>query len=118
MKKLLSVMAVLAVFTSLSAYAAENSLASFFDTLSKKEQEFTNILLERQKAREAKQAELEKQQAEQKAALEAKQAELKKQQEANRKALEQAKKDAEARQEARNKAIEAEKNYWKGLIQQ
>lgn len=105
MKKILSILAVVAITTTLSASAAETKVGSFLDKLNQKEQELNQKIDASQKAR-----------AEQRAAAEKKQAELKKQQEANQKALEQAKKDAQARQDARKKAVEAEKNYWKGVL--
>ena len=101
MKKLLSVLAVIALSSAIAANAAESRLESFVNQklspLTQKEKEINAKIEAQQKADAARKAELEKKQAEQ------------------RVALEKAKKDAEARQEARKKAFEAEKNYWKGL---
>lgn len=101
MKKLLSVLAVIALSSAIAANAAESRLESFVNQklspLTQKEKEINAKIEAQQKADAARKAELEKKQAEQRAALE------------------KAKKDAEARQEARKKAFEAEKNYWKGL---
>ena len=103
MKRVLSLLLVLAFSSALAVSAEEVTLGSFFENLSKKEQEFTAKLEANQKAREAQRIEAEKKQAEQKAALEkrqaeqqkaieAKQEEWKKQQEAQKAALEKAKK--------------------------
>ena len=98
MKKILSILAVVAITTTLSASAAETKVGSFLDKLNQKEQELNQKIDASQKARAEQRAAAEKKQAEQKAALE------------------KAKKDAEARSTERQKAIEAEKNYWKGLL--
>ena len=94
MKKLLSLLAIVAFSATLAVSAEETSLGSFLNKLNQKEQELTNKIEAQQKAREAKRAELEKQQAEQKAAAEARKAELEKKQAEQRAALEKAKKDA------------------------
>ena len=113
MKKLLSLLAVIALSSSLIATAAESRLESFVNQklspLTQKEKE-VNAKIEAQKKADAqRKAELEKKQAQQKAEIQKRQAEQKA-------ALEKAKKDAEARSTERQKAIEAEKNYWKGLL--
>lgn len=96
MKKLLSVLAVMA-FTMTVATAAESQLQNYvnkkLEPVAKKEQEL--------KA---------KQEAQQKADAQ-RRAELQKKQEADKAKLEQAKKDAQARQQARKDAIQAEKDY-------
>ena len=118
MKKVLSLLTIVAFSTTLAVSAAETTASSFLNKLSQKEQEINKKIDAQQKASAAKRAELEKKQAEQKKAAEARQAALKKQQEANQKAIEKAKKDAEARQEARKKAVENEVNAWKNLLNQ
>ena len=113
MKKLLSVLAVIALSSTLVATAAESQLQNFVNSkispLVQKEQEFNSKVEAQKKADAQRRAEMEKQQAQRKAELEKRQAEQKA-------ALEKAKKDAEARQQARKNAIEAEKNYWNGLL--
>ena len=113
MKKMLSLLAVLAISSSLIASAAESRLESFVNQklspLTQKERE-VNARIEAQKKVDAqKRAEFEKKQAQQRAEAQKRQAEQKA-------ALEKAKKDAEARSAQRQKAIEAEKNYWKGVM--
>ena len=113
MKKLLSLLAIVALSSSLIATAAESRLESFVNQklspLTQKEKE-VNAKIEAQKKADAqKRAEFEKKQAQQRAEAQKRQAE-------QRAALEKAKKDAEARSVARQKAIEAEKSYWKGLL--
>lgn len=113
MKKLLSLLAVIALSSSLIATAAESRLESFVNQklspLTQKEKELNAKIEAQQKADAQRRAEMEKKQAQQRAELEKRQAEQKA-------ALEKAKKDAEARNNERKKAIEAEKNYWKGLM--
>lgn len=116
MKKLLSLIAVLAFVTILSASAAESTVGSFFNKLNQAEQELTSKIEANQKARNAKLAEIEKKQAEQEKAAAAKKAELEKKQAEQKAALEKAKKDAEARTTNMKNAIETEKNYWKSLV--
>lgn len=128
MKKILSLLTVITISTTMVVSAAETTtFGSFLNKLEQKEQEINQKIDAHQKARAeqktayekkqaAQKAEMEKKQAEQRAAFEKKQAELKKQQEANQKALEQAKKDAEARNAERQRVINEEKNYWKGLL--
>ena len=113
MKKMLSVLAVLAISSSLVATAAESRLESFvtkkLSPITQKEKELNAKIEAQQKADAQRRAEMEKKQAQQRAEMEKRQAE-------QRAALEKAKKDAEARSAERQKAIEAEKNYWKGLL--
>ena len=113
MKKMLSVLAVLAISSSLVATAAESRLESFVNKklspITQKEKELNAKIEAQQKADAQRRAEMEKKQAQQRAEMEKRQAE-------QRAALEKAKKDAEARSAERQKAIEAEKNYWKGLL--
>ena len=113
MKKLLSLLAIIALSSSLIATAAESRLESFVNQklspLTQKEKELNAKIEAQQKADAQRRAEMEKKQAQQRAELEKRQAEQKA-------ALEKAKKDAEARNNERKKAIEAEKNYWKGLM--
>ncbi|MBE7711453.1 MAG: hypothetical protein E7Z92_04860 [Cyanobacteria bacterium SIG31] len=113
MKKLLSLLAIVALSSSLIATAAESRLESFVNQklspLTQKEKEVNAKIEAQRKADAQKRAEFEKKQAQQKAEAQKRQAE-------QRAALEKAKKDAEARSVARQKAIEAEKSYWKGLL--
>ena len=113
MKKIFSIIAVLAISSSLVATAAESRLESFVNKklspLTQKEKELNAKIEAQQKADAQRRAEMEKKQAQQRAELEKRQAEQKA-------ALEKAKKDAEARSAERQRAIEAEKNYWKGLL--
>ena len=113
MKKLLSLLAIVALSSSLIATAAESRLESFVNQklspLTQKEKEVNAKIEAQRKADAQKRAEFEKKQAQQKAEVQKRQAE-------QRAALEKAKKDAEARSVARQKAIEAEKSYWKGLL--
>ena len=113
MKKVLSVLAVLAISSSLIVSAAESRLENFVNQklspLTQKEKEI-NVKIEAQRKLDAqRKADFEKKQAEQRAEALKRQAEQKA-------ALEKARKDAEARNLERQKAIEAEKNYWKGLM--
>ncbi len=113
MKKALSLLAVIALSSSIIASAAESRLESFVNQklspLTQKEKEFNAKVEAQQKADAQRRAEMEKKQAQQRAELQKRQAEQKA-------ALEKARKDAEARNTERQKAIEAEKNYWKGLM--
>ena len=113
MKKLLSLLAVIALSSSLIATAAESRLESFVNQklspLTQKEKELNAKIEAQKKADAQRKAELEKKQAQQKAEIQKRQAEQKA-------ALEKAKKDAEAKNNERKKAIEAEKNYWNGLM--
>jgi colicin import membrane protein len=114
MKKLLSVLAVIALSSSLIATAAESSrLETFVNKklapITQKEKELNSKIEAQKKADAQRKAEFEKKQAEQKAEAQKRQAEQKA-------ALEKAKKDAEARSAQRQKAIEAEKTYWKNLL--
>lgn len=101
MKKILTILTVIAFSTVLVVDAAESRLQNYVNQkispLTQKEQEINSKIEAQKKADAAKKAEMQKKQAEQKAAIE------------------KAKKDAEARQQARKNAFEAEKNYWKSL---
>ena len=131
MKKVLTLLTVLALTATITANAAESRLQNYVNKkispLTQKEQQINSKIEAQKKADAAKRAELEKKQAEQRKAIQAKKAELEKQQAANKAALEKkqaenkaalekAQKDAKARQDARKKAIETEKNYWKSLF--
>lgn len=105
MKKLLSILTVIAISSTLASYAAEaTSLSSYLNkqasVVAKKEAEVNAKIEAQKKADAAKKAELQKKQAEQ------------------QKALEKAKKDAEARKAAHKDAIEQEKSFWQGLFGQ
>ena len=101
MKKLLTVLTLMAFTATLAATAAESRLENYVNKklspITQKEKDFNSKVEAQQKANEAKRAE------------------AKKKQEAQKAALEKAKQDAKARQDARKKAIENEKNYWKNL---
>ena len=97
MKKILTVLAVIALTSTVVANAAESRLENYVNKklspVTQKEKELNSKLEAQQKANEAKQAEYKKQQ-------EARQAELEKQ-----------RKEAQATKDA----IQAEKDYWKSL---
>ena len=101
MKKLLSVLMLIALTSTLAASAAESRLQNYVDKklapITTKEKELN--------ARE---------EAQQKANAQ-KQAEYKKQQEASKAKIEQQQKEAKARHEATKNAIKSEANYWKSL---
>jgi len=112
MKRILSVLTILAFTTSLAASAAESRLQNYvnkkLEPVTKKEQELNAKAEANRKANEARQTELKKQQ-------EARQAELKKQQEARQAAAEKQRKEAQAKRQATKDAIKAETDYWKSL---
>lgn len=97
MKKVLSLLTLVAVSASLAANAAESQLQNYvnkkLEPVVKKEQEYKAKQAAQQKANEQKRAEFQKKQA------------------ADKAKLDQAKKDAQARQAQRQKAIQAEKDY-------
>lgn len=101
MKKILTVLAVIALTSTIAANAAESRLENYVNKklspVTQKEKELNSKLEAQQKANEAKQAE------------------YKKQQEARQAALEKQKKEAQARRQATKDAIQAEKDYWKSL---
>ena len=98
MKKLLTVLALIAFTGSVFAATAPSTrVSSFMDKVSAKENEVTSKIEANQKAREAKKQEFQKKQ------------------EANQKAVEQAKKDAQARQNARKQTVQKEVDFWKNL---
>ncbi len=102
MKKLLTLLAVVALTSSLVATAAESRLENFVNQklspITEKEKAFNKKVEAQQKANEAKQAEYKKQQAERQAALE------------------KQRKEAQARRQATKDAVQAEKDYWNSLI--
>ena len=65
MKKALSLFAIFAVITTLSASAAETKVGSFLDKLNQKEQELNQRIDAAQKARSEQRVAAEKKQAEQ-----------------------------------------------------
>ena len=69
MKKLFSLLAVVAIATSLSATAAETKVDAFFNKLNQKEQELNQKIDAHQKARAQQKAAIEKGQAEQQKAV-------------------------------------------------
>ena len=101
MKRLFTLLAVIALTTSLAATAAESRLENYVNKklspITEKEKAFNEKMEAQQKANEAKQAELKKQQQERQAARE--------------KQMQEAK----ARRQATKDAIQAEKDYWKSL---
>ena len=101
MKKILTVLAVIALTATVVANAAESRLEKYvnkkINPITHKEKDFNAKMEAQQKASEARQAEYKKQQ-------EARQAELEKQ-----------RKEAQARRQATKDAIQAEKDYWKSL---
>ncbi len=111
MKKLLSVLAVMA-FTMTIATAAESQLQNYVNKklapVTQKEQELNAKAEADRKAREAKQAEWKKQQEANKKAAEARQAQRQAEYDKQRK-------EAEARRQNTKNAIQAEKDYWKSL---
>ena len=111
MKKLLSVLAVMA-FTMTIATAAESRLQNYvnkkLEPVTKKEQELNAKAEANRKANEAKKAEWQKQQEANKKAAEARQAQRQAE-------FDKQKKAAEARRQNTKNAIQAEKDYWKSL---
>ena len=102
MKKLFTVLAIIALTGSIAANAAESRLENYVNKklspITEKEKEFNSKMEAQQKANEAKQAELKKQQEERQAAREKQMQE------------------AQARRQATKDAIQAEKDYWNSLI--
>lgn len=90
MKKILTVLAVIALTATVVANAAESRLENYVNKklspITQKEKDFNAKMEAQQKASEARQAELEKQ-----------------------------RKEAQARRQATKDAIQAEKDYWKSL---
>ena len=101
MKKLLTVLTLIALTSTLAATAAESRLQNYVDKklapITTKEKELNSKAEAQKKANEAKKAEYQKQQA-------ARQAQAEKQ-----------KKEAQAKHEATKNAIKSEVNYWKSL---
>lgn len=102
MKKILTLMAIVALTGSIAANAAESRLENFVNKqlspVTQKEKEFNAKMEAQQKANEAKQAELKKQQEERQAARE------------------KQKQEAQARRQATKDAIQAEKDYWNSVL--
>ena len=90
MKKILTVLAVIALTATVVANAAESRLENYVNKklspITQKEKDFNAKMEAQQKASEARQAELEKQ-----------------------------RKEAQSRRQATKDAIQAEKDYWKSL---
>lgn len=101
MKKVLSVLMLIALTSTLAASAAESRLQNYVDKklapITTKEKELNARAEAQQKANAQKQAE------------------YKKQQEARQAKYEQQKKDVKARHEATKNAIKSEADYWKSL---
>ncbi len=101
MKKLLSVLMLIALTSTLAVSAAESRLQNYVDKklapITTKEKELNARAEAQQKANAQKQAE------------------YKKQQEARKAKIEQQQKEAKARHEATKNAIQSEANYWKSL---
>ena len=102
MKKILTLIAIVTLTSSIAANAAESRLENFVNKqlspVTQKEKELNAKMEAQQKANEAKQAELKKQQEERQAARQKQQQE------------------AQARRQATKDAIQAEKDYWNSLI--
>ena len=101
MKKLLTVLMLIALTSTLAASAAESRLQNYVDKklapITTKEKELNAKAEAQQKANAQKKAE------------------YKKQQEARKAKIEQQQKEAKARHEATKNAIKSEANYWKSL---
>lgn len=101
MKKFLSVLAILALTTTIAANAAESKIENYVNKklspITQKEKELNSKAEAQKKANEAKQAQYKKEQAQRQAALE------------------KQKKEAQARHQATKNAIQAERDYWKSL---
>ncbi len=102
MKKLLSLLAIIALSSSLLANAAESRLENFVNKklspITQKEKDFNAKVEAQQKANAAKQEE------------------YKKQQEARQAAIEKQKQEAAARRQATKDAVQAEKDYWNSIL--
>lgn len=102
MKKLLSVIALIAMVSGLAVSAAESRLENYVNKklspITQKEKDFNAKMEAQQKANAAKQEEYKKQQAERQAALE------------------KQKQEAQARRQATKDAVQAEKDYWNSLL--
>ena len=102
MKKLLSLLAIIALSSSLLANAAESRLENFVNKklspITQKEKDFNAKVEAQQKANEVKKEE------------------YKKQQEARQAAIEKQKQEAAARRQATKDAVQAEKDYWNSIL--
>ena len=102
MKKLLSLLAIIALSSSLLANAAESRLENFVNKklspITQKEKDFNAKVEAQQKANATKQEE------------------YKKQQEARQAAIEKQKQEAAARRQATKDAVQAEKDYWNSIL--
>lgn len=120
MKKLLTVLTLMAFATTLTATAAESKLENFVNKklapVTQKEKDFNSKVEAQQKANAAKKAELQKQHEANKAALEKAKKDAQAKQASDKAKLEKAKKDTQAKKDSTKKAIENEKNYWKNLL--
>ena len=120
MKKVLTVLAIIALTGSIAANAAESRLENFVNKqlspITQKEKEFNEKMEAQQEANEAKQAEYKKQQEARQAALEKQRQEAQAKREARQEAFEKQKQEAQARREARKDAIQAEKDYWNSVL--
>ena len=113
MKKLMAIVALLA-FTTGASYAAQESytdslINKYTSGITQKEQQLRNEAAAKQKANDAKKAEIQKKIEADKKAQEAKKAEIQKQIEANKKAQEAKKAEFQKKLEADKKAQEAKK---------
>ena len=101
MKRILSVLTLIALTSTLAASAVESKLENYVNKkltpITQKEKELNSKIEAQQKANSAKQAELQKQHA------------------ANQAKLEQQKKEAQARHQATTNALKQEADYWKSL---
>ncbi len=113
MKKLFAMIAMLAFVSAGASFAAETYTGSLINKytsgITQKEQQLRNDAAARQKANDAKKAEIQKKIEADKKAREAKQAEIQKKIEADKKAR-------EAKQAETNKKIQAKKDAWNTLI--
>ena len=113
MKKFIAALVAIIIATSTAVNAAESRDQNFVDNLispiTTKEKELNSQAEAQRKAREARQAQYEKQQKERQKAL-------KKQQKERQKALKKKQKEAQKRRENTKNAIEAETNFWKSLF--
>ena len=102
MKKLLTVLTLVALTGTLAVSAAESRLENYVNKklspITNKEKEFNAKVEAQQKENAAKKAEYEKQQKERQAAIE------------------KQKKEAQARRQATKDAIQAEKDYWNSIM--
>ncbi len=102
MKKVLSLLAIIVLSSSMIVSAAESRLENYVNKklspITQKEKDFNAKVEAQQKANEAKKEE------------------YKKQQEARQAALEKQKQEAAARRQATKDAVQAEKDYWNSIL--